>query len=150
MSDAPETPGALWDRASLPSRTAIARSCTAAGVALAVGTLLGLIGGWRWAVSVLLGGGVVLLVLWGSARLLTAGARRVSPPVALLLAVGLYLVTVVGLFALAVTLRPTSGGTGTVEPAGVGAGVLGVVIVWSAALVTVHVRHDCGPRRPRL
>lgn len=141
--------GALWDRAALPSRTAIARSCAAAAVALVVGTLVGFVGGWRWSVSILLGGAVVLAVLWGSARLLTAGARRVSPPVALLLAMGLYLVAVVGLFALAVVLRPDHGEVGTLEPAGVSGGVLGVVLVWSAALVTVHVRHDRGPRRPR-
>ena len=76
-----------------------------------------------------------------------AGDR--DAPVALLLAMGLYLVAVVGLFALAVTLRPEHGEVGTLEPAGVGGGVLGVVLVWSAALVTVHVRHDRGPLRSR-
>lgn len=141
--------GTLWDRGSLPSRTAVAGSSRVAAAAVAVGTLVAFVGGWRWAVSVLLGGAVVLLVLWGSARLLMAGARRVSPPVALLLAMGLYLVAVVGLFLLAVTLRPDHGDVGVVEPAGVGAGVVGVVLVWSAALVAVHVRHDRGPRRRR-
>ena len=138
---------ALWERSSLAARPALARAAGAAAVALVVAALVGLVGGPAWALSVALGGGVVLAVLWGSARVLTAGARRVAPAVALLLALGLYLLVVVGLFVLAVAGRPADGDDGPLQPAGVGTGVLVVVLVWTAALLVVHVRHDRGPRR---
>ena len=143
----PEAPRPLWDRAGLPSRVAIATSSRVAAVAVVVGALVAFVGGWTWALSVALGGGVVLLVLWGSARVLIAGTRKATPPVALLLAVGLYLLAVVGLFVLAVLTRPAAGEDGPLQPAGVGAGILGVVVCWTVALLVVHVRHDRGPRR---
>ena len=140
---------ALWDRASLPSRTAIATSSRAAAVAVVVGALVAFVGGWTWALSVAVGGAVVLFVLWGSARILAAGAQRSSPVAALGLAVLLYLVAIVGLFVVAVRLRPGPGADGPVHAAAVAGGALGVVVVWSAALLVAHVRHDRGPRRPR-
>ena len=139
----------LWDRASLPSRVAIGTSSRAAAVAVVVGALVAFVGGWSWALSVAVGGGVVLFVLWASARILVAGARRSSPVGALGLAVLLYLVAVVGLFVLAVQVRPGPDGDGPLHAAAVAGGALGVVVVWSTALVVVHVRHDRGPRRPR-
>lgn len=142
-------PAPVWDRASLPSGVAIARSTRVTGLALAIGALVALAGGWSWALSVALGGGIVLGVLWGSATVLIAGARRVAPPVALLLALGLYLVAVVGLFVLAVVARPAADADGPLHPAGVGAGILGVVVCWTVALLVVHVRHDRTPRRRR-
>ncbi|MHA3701369.1 hypothetical protein ACXR2U_04235 [Jatrophihabitans sp. YIM 134969] len=137
---------ALWDRGSLPSRVAVATSSRVALAGVVLGALVAFVGGWTWALSVALGGGTVLLVLWGSARVLIAGTRKATPPVALLLALGLYLLAVIGLFVLAVVTRPVAGGDGPLQPAGVGAGVLGVVLCWTVALLVVHVRHDRGPR----
>ncbi len=141
----PESPRPVWERASLPSGVAISRSSRVAALAVVVGALISFAGGWTWALSVALGGAVVLLVLWASARVLIAGARRSSPVAALGLAVLLYLVAIVGLFVLAVQVRPGPDGHGTVHAAGVAGGALGVVVVWSAALLLVHVRHDSGP-----
>lgn len=144
---APDPDRPLWDRAALPSRVAIATSSRVAALGIVIGALVAFVGGWTWALSVALGGGIVLLVLWGSARVLIAGTRKATPPVALLLAVGLYLLAVIGLFVLAVLTRPAAGDDGPLQAAGVGLGILGVVVCWTVALLVVHVRHDRGPRR---
>lgn len=142
----PPPRGALWDAAALPSSAAVGRAGAVTAAAAVVGALVGLAAGWRWALSIAVGAAVVLFVLWVSARVLIAGVRRSSPVVALGLAVGLYLVAVVGLFVLAVQVRPGPGGGGAIRAPGVAGGALGVVVVWTTALVAVHVRHD-RPRR---
>lgn len=135
----PSNRGPLWEAASVPSGAAVRCAAVACTGATGLASVAALIAGWRWGLSVLLGSGVVTIVLVASTAALVATVRRVAPPVALLVAVGLYLAVIVGLLVVAVTGRAAAGGD-RLRPAGVAGGALLILAVWTGTLVWLHLR----------